>query len=32
MTIRFQENANRKVADYKINELQKLLSLQNNDF
>ena len=27
ITIRFQENANRKVVDYKINEFQKFLSL-----
>ena len=29
MTIRFQENANRKVVDYKINEFQKFLRLKN---
>lgn len=25
ITIRFQENANRKVVDYKINEFEKFL-------
>lgn len=29
ITIRFQENANRKVVDYKIIEFQKFLSFQN---
>jgi len=30
-TIRFQENANRKIRDYKINEFLKFLKLLHKD-